>query len=29
MGGRYNPDNYTAKEPNRFNRNYYGKLFSN
>ena len=28
MGGRYNPDNYTAKEPNRFNRNYYGKLFS-
>ena len=29
MGGRYNPDNYTAKEQNRFNRNYYGKLFSN
>ena len=29
MGGRYNPDNYTTKEPNRFNRNYYGKLFSN
>ena len=29
MGGKYNPDNYTAQEPNRFNRNYYGKLFSN
>ena len=29
MGGKYNPDNYTANEPNRFNRNYYGKLFSN
>ena len=29
MGGKYNPNNYEIKQMNRFNRNYYGKLFAN
>ena len=29
MGENYNPDNYEIKQKNRFNRNYYGKLFAN
>ena len=29
MGDRFNPLNYEIKQPNRLNRNYYGKLFAN
>ena len=29
MGSKFNPENYEIKQANRFNRNYYGKVFSN